>query len=441
MTRTIRWKALLAARSPREVSASMSWLFRHRVREFLRTSFWFEPVAAVFLGALATHVISLFEDQATWRWRDYSPEGARSILGVLAGATLTYLGFSISSLLLVAQIASAQLTPRIIPFALGWRFVRASVCLFVFTFVVVSGAIGRIGDRVHQFQVFFAVALFLVSTMVFLWFAYRLAMGMRPVSVLRDVADRAETVIREMYAEPFDPATPEFAGPAAPAEGEGVVLRHMGKAGVIQAFGARDLALAAEQAGGRLEVVPMVGDFVSPGDPLFRFHGGGTPPTAEDLETMVSIGIGRTLAQDPRFALRILADIGCRALSAAVNDPTTAVHALDQIQRLLRWLGERRLDAGRVLDREGGIRLSYRTPPWEALVALGLSEIRAYGAASLQVTRRLHALLHYLMENLPPARGPALRRQLELVHASALRAFPVEADLHSAETDDRQGLG
>ena len=86
------------------------------------------------------------------------------------------------------------------------------------------------------------------------------------------------------------------------------------------------------------------------------------------------------MEQDPAFAFRILVDIANKGLSPAINDPTTAVLALDQIHHLLRNVGCRCLDDGRICDATGQIRLIYRTPDWEEFVRLAVTEIRLFGA-------------------------------------------------------------
>ena len=80
-------------------------------------------------------------------------------------------------------------------------------------------------------------------------------------------------------------------------------------------------------------------------------------------------------------------------MSPAVNDPTTAVQALDQIEDLLRRLGRRQLDAGQARDATGALRLTFQVPTWEDYLALAFDEIRQFGATSVQVVRRLRAAL------------------------------------------------
>jgi len=147
------------------------------------------------------------------------------------------------------------------------------------------------------------------------------------------------------------------------------------------------------------------------------------------------------MEQDPRFAFRILVDIANKALSPGINDPTTAVLALDQIHRLLMYVGKRRLDAGQAYDALGRLRLCYRTPDWIDFVSLAVTEIRHYGASSMQVARRLHVLLEHLLRVLPEARKPALEQELALLQRATQRAFPDKEDRARAAVGDLQGIG
>ena len=120
-----------------------------------------------------------------------------------------------------------------------------------------------------------------------------------------------------------------------------------------------------------IEVMPQVGDSVAAGDPLFRIFGGKQPIAPDALRGCLAAGVERTMDQDPRFAFRILVDIANRALSPAINDPTTAVLALDQIDNLLYCLGRQRLDEGVARDAAGKVRVVYGTPDWPDYVILG----------------------------------------------------------------------
>ena len=207
------------------------------------------------------------------------------------------------------------------------------------------------------------------------------------------------------------------------------------------AFGATDLVRAAHAAGCTIELIQQVGNFVSKGEPLFQTFPPDRPVDAGILHQMVAIGPERTLEQDPVFAFRIIVDIANRALSPAVNDPTTAVLAIDQLERLLRNIGSRQLDPGMIYDADGELRLIIPVAGWDDYVSLAVSEIRLYGANSIQVPRRLSAMLEYLREILPASRAPALRKELQLLTKAVKREFLDATDREMVSIGDRQGVG
>ena len=136
-----------------------------------------------------------------------------------------------------------------------------------------------------------------------------------------------------------------------------------------------------------------------------------------------------------------MVDIASKALSPAINDPTTAVLAIDQIHHLLRNVGGRCLDDERVRDAAGRLRLIYRTPDWQEFVQLAVTEIRHFGGESIQIARRLRAMLENLMHSLPPERSALLEQELNLLNRSAERSFPEPEDRALAEVGDLQGVG
>jgi uncharacterized membrane protein len=151
-------------------------------------------------------------------------------------------------------------------------------------------------------------------------------------------------------------------------------------------------------------------------------------------------GEERSLLADPKYALRLLVDIAIRALSPAVNDPTTAVQALDKIEVLLLELGKSRIDSGILKDGAGVVRFVYEATTWEAYLMLALQEIGQYGANSVQIQRRLGALLDSLERAVPDDRKPPLRHLIE-EHASAIREmFIREKSRTIAAQSDRQGI-
>lgn len=421
----------------------MSWLQRYRLHYFLRSSFWLVPVCAIVAAMALVPAVRWIDYELDWKWCNFTPDGARAVLGSLSGSMLTFIVFALSALLLVVQLASGQLTPRIIAVAIANPLSKLALGTFAFSYTFALGALGRVEDRVPQLSVFVAVIGNLVSIGFFFWFVQKLAWSLRPVAILQNVAREGSRVIDHVYPRRHDPA----AGPeiplrdSLPAATAPRSISYNGRAGSLLAFSSAELVSLARSADCMIELVPQVGTFVSPGDVLFRIYPAEKRVDETALLKRVAFGPERTLEQDPGFAFRILVDIASRALSPAINDPTTAVLAVDQIHRLLHHVGSRQLDPGTAHDAEGNVRLVYPTPKWDDFVTLATSEIRMFGARSLQIPRRLHAMLEHLIEVLPASRAPALRRELVLLQKAVGRDYPDSEDREAAEVCDRQGVG
>lgn len=216
---------------------------------------------------------------------------------------------------------------------------------------------------------------------------------------------------------------------------------HQNSSGIVLAVNIPALLAEARRADCIVEIAPQVGDFVAVDEPLFYLYGNAGAIDDRRLRSLIAFGSERTLEQDPLFGFRILVDIALKALSPAINDPTTAVLAIDQLHVLLRVVGLRSLRADEFADDSGQLRLIFRTPNWEHFVHISLREIRQCGAGSLQVVRRLRAMIENLQQTLGEPRRPALQVELDLLNRAAAQHFTFSEDLALARVPDAQGLG
>lgn len=420
----------------------MTWQQRYRLRGLLRTSVWITPLVAMVAAMVAAPVLRYVDRCLDRPFLEFTPDGGRAVLGAMAASMMTFIVFVFSILLVAVQIAGAQLSPRIIARAFRNPVTRLCLGLFTFTFTFTVAILGRIERTTPQLSALVAVLLSLTSIAAFLYLIDYLGKGFRPVIILTEVGAEGHDVILAAYprlmsggddraevSAPFRPATPP----------ERVLVSDI--SGVVLAIDvAGQLALAC-RSNCLIELVPQVGDFVALGDPLFQVHGNLPAGEEVNLRDSIVLGAERTSEQDPAFAFRVIVDIAAKALSPAINDPTTAVLAIDQLHHLLREVGRRHLDDGVVRDSTGQVRLIYRRPNWEAYVCLAVSEVRHYGAGSIQVARRLHAMLENLIQNLPRLRIALLENELAMLNQAVDRAFLAAADRTRAVTPDNQGLG
>ena len=430
------------------LSQVMQWNRRYARRSYISGSMWVVPLVALLVygifhrgvNALGNWLVEEGWASETASFLGLSVEGARVQLQTFITLNLSFLVFTFGSLLVAIQVAGGQYTPRIIATTLlRDNVIRVIVGIFLFTLAFAMRVLTRTDDTVKQLDVLVSGVLGIFSVMVFLFLIDYAARLLRPVSLVQRVGETGIGVIQGVYKGPTrDPGPVE---PSIPRLEPTRDVLHKGKSGVVLAVDLKGLVALARQADGRIEFVPQVGDFLAVDEPIFRLHGGVVAIEDERLRASVALGSERTLEQDPTFALRILVDIAIKALSAAINDPTTAVMAIDQLHRMLRVVGLRHLHNDVLRDETSNVRLIFVTPKWEDYVHLTCTEIRHCGGRSVQVMRRMRSMLEHLLQSLPEHRHAELRRQLDLLDRTVDDSFAFAEDRALARIPDPQGLG
>ena len=418
----------------------MSWAARFRLRQYAKASLWIVPLFGLVLGVALAEAATA-ADGAPWlpkSW-DYSASTASTVLSSVVGSMIALLGFVVTIGVLVIQQATGTLSPRYMRLWYRDRLQKAVLATFTGTFAFAYTLLRSIEtDSVPNLGVTLAGIAVSVSLLLLLIYLNRFTHNLRPVAIADIVGRLGEQVLDHAAAHVRSAAAPG----GAPAPGEEVTLVRAERGGVIQAFDAPGMLALATRHDCVLVLAASVGDFVPPGAAVVEIHGGTTAPDPGRVAGLLALGAERTIEQDPAFALRILVDIAIRALSPAVNDPTTAVQVLNHIETFLHAAGRVGLRDHYVLaDDRGRPRLVLPGRSWEEYLELAVTEIRDYGAASLQVCRRLRALLDNLLAALPDSCRPSLRIELDLLDEAVEREFGDAPRRARAQTADSQGVG
>ena len=228
---------------------------------------------------------------------------------------------------------------------------------------------------------------------------------------------------------------------AIPDDPHADVALYEGRPAVIAAIDRTGLVRLARASGGSSRSFRSSGSISPPGTPVLRVHGGHTSPDRRATAGVLVLARQRTIDQDPAFVIRMLVDIAIRALSPAVNDPTTAVQSLDRIETLLMDLHRRSPGPTVVLDRAGVARGLIPAPTWSDYMEIALTEIRHYGAGSVQVARRLYALYDRLLDRVDGYARRRLELERRLLDDSVAVAFRDDEERALLVRPDAFGLG
>jgi uncharacterized membrane protein len=420
----------------------MSWRKRFRRRVDLLEGLWLVPVVGAVVGAVFGFVVSVTEEHlgspSPWH---FSPSTATAVLTSIVGATAALTGFVVTVTVLLVQMATGTFSARILRLWYRDPLLKGTLAVLVFTFTFSFSVLRRIDDDfVPNLGVTLAGLAVSLSLLVFIVFFDRCIRRLRPVSVAADVARAASSTFAQTVRL-ADRSDIRWSYGSTRADPTLVVAASRG--GAIQAVATDGLVDWARAHGAELVMPYAVGDFVQRGGALVRVYGGEFGRrAAEELEGMIALGDERTFDQDPAFALRMIVDIANRALSPAVNDPTTAVQVLDHIGEVLGLIGRTDLDARtRLADADEPAAVVMVTRRREEYVTLGFTEIREFGASSVQIMRRLRAQLEDLLETVRPEHRAPVEEELRRLDATVADSWRDSVDFDRASEADRQGIG
>ena len=418
----------------------LSWGVLFRVRQYLKGSLWFFPLIGAICGPLLAVVVHKLDATVTLpaNWQ-YSASTASTLLTTIVGAMVALTGFVVTVSVLAIQMATGTFSARYMRIWYRDRMLKAVLTVLVgtltFSFALLRGVNS---NHVPDIGVSAAGFLVVVSLVLFLFFLDRFIHRLRPVAVAGLVSRMGRKVIASTAgAAEADTAAGDISDRAP------ILVVKSRKAGSIQAIDVRGMTSWAAKHDLQLVLQGAVGDFVATGEPIVEVFGGSLPASTEPrLRGMIALGLERTLEQDPAFCIRIMVDVAIRALSAAVNDPTTAVQVLDHLEDLLRLIGSTPLLGEQVYkDGPGAARVMVPGREWGDYLALAVTEIREYGARSIQVMRRLRAMLEDLREVVTPENRPLVDAELARLDATVVVGLGNSVDQDRAGSRDRQGIG
>lgn len=439
--------------------------------ESLRDGLWLIPILAI-ATAMAIATVLMVVDRT---WPDLpsafhgDASSAQDLLSTIATSTVTVTTLVLSITIVALQLASQQFSPRVMrtffrdrgtKFSLGIFLATAVYALFVLRAVVPRGQ-GR-SEFVPGESISVAFALAVTALVTFVYYLNHVSHAIRVVHIIEAVAHETGAVIDDLPApdegdqggHDLDGATARSDNTSGSGDGVGAggwpqraadaVLCSDQPAGVLIVIDEDDFVDLARRCRVRIGFLRRVGDYLPRGLPLAEvWSDDGGPVELETGELLRYTGIGRerTMSQDAAFGFRQLVDIAEKALSPALNDPTTAVQCIDRLHDLLRRLAVRPDADGVYRDGDGQVRLVVPQYGWEDYVRLAFDEIRHYGAGSVQVHQRLRATIEDLLTVVTgePQRIEALAAQSQMLDRSAAVNFADDQDRQRASTPHLAG--
>jgi uncharacterized membrane protein len=410
---------------------------RHAVYS-LRGGFLVRPLVIAFaLGALGlalpwgedvTGVAATFLGPGA-RFVSQDPGTAQGILGSVIAAVMTVVSIVLSVLLVALTLASMQFSPRILTGFVEDRASQRTIGIFLGTFLYCLGAYPacRAGSRpsVCAVAVLGATLLAITCAVGLVLFIHHIARSINVNFITERIAVETERVIDLVMPEPLHGSTGAPFHPLPAFDGSTFLVAP--RSGYIRFIDTGRLRALAKEAGLAVKVERRVGQFVPAGLPLLRFSRPKTVAPEGFLES-VDLGPVRTMEQDVEFGALQLVDIALKAISPAVNDPSTAINCIDQLSRLLVRIVQREAVSSVLYDPPGTARVVLPPLSFDHLLEVAFAQIGHYGKTDLVVSLRvLRALGDVAMVTRDRRHLDALRSRTEALAHEMREHLPVAA--------------
>jgi len=393
----------------------------------LRASFWFLPSLIVLVSIILAIALIEADTAGGDRWLSQWPrlfgagaEGSRQMLSTLAGSMMTVLGVTFSMTLVALTLASSQYTSRILRIFMRSRITQTTLGVFAGTFtycLIVLRTIrsGSVVEFIPGLAVFFAFVLALGSVGVLIFFIHHIASSIQASSIIASVARETYSAIDRLF-----PGEKEQGGGGGEDENEDheQLLRLLNEktwcavpaeeSGYIQSVDSDALLRLARDKKTILRMEHGIGDFVVQKTALASLALEEAPDkeTVAAINAAYSVGIHRTVDQDPAFGIRQIEDIALKALSPGVNDTSTAVMCIDHLTAILAHLAGRQLPPSRI-SQDGELRVITIGPTFESLLADSFDQIRRSAAGNVAIM----ACILSALDNIASLTGSPRRRQ------------------------------
>jgi uncharacterized membrane protein len=386
---------------PNTVTERLRLLFRKAVYN-LRGGFLIRPLTIALalgcVGALLSWIEESNPSISDWGPRVLffshgDPAVAQVILSDIATSTMTVVSIVFAILLMTLTLASMQFSPRIIVSFARDQVTQWTLGIFLGTFLYCMAALPAAHSRPTLFApvltVMGAILLAILCVALLLFFIHHISQAISVNHIVDRIATETEAVIDEVMPWPRRDVHMEVSDSAVPTVWETSLPNDV--AGYIRYIDLKQLLAVATSRHVKIQVIRRVGQFVPAGAPLLMVNKADrvSPELAPVFQAAFDFGPTRTLQQDIEFGVLQIVDIALKAISPAVNDPTTAVGCIDQLSRILIRFASREVPEPRLYDLQGVARVYIQWIDFEKLLESAFGQIRMYSESDVAVSLRL----------------------------------------------------
>lgn len=322
-----------------------------------------------------------------------NPETARTLLGTLASGMLSLMVFSFSMVMVVLTMASNNYTPRVLPELINTRSHQVILGIYLGTIGYLLIVLINVGSASYDFEVpnlsvLFSIVLVFICFIAFVFFIHSISQNIQIANILAKLYNETRKSIRIAAKQMYVQELPGCSG-----------WQHINSlhGAFFQGMQEEDLLEIAKEAGFQVIIIPEIGQFVVQGAPLLKISKPVKSEVQYKLQQLANFYHQEHIDKSYLFGIKHITEVAVKALSPGINDPGTAINAIDYLRQLLcdlLQLGNYKV----VKDSEGYGRIFFNQPTFQKVFYLCFASIRIYASSDVAVQLKLLELLKELEE-------------------------------------------
>jgi uncharacterized membrane protein len=363
------------------------------------------------IGAALSRLEVAFPGIHSWIPRFFLVSGldnqvAQVILSTIASSTMTIVSIVFAMLLMALTLASMQFSPRIMVGFTSDGITQQTLGLFLGTFLYCLAALPSAHTQESPVVPILAImgAMFLALACVIwlIFFIYHISQSISVNQIVHKIARETESMIDHMMPRTRVSGRMGEHDGLVPNDKETPILSIT--SGYVRFVESNRLLSLSKEHHVVIRVIRRVGNFVPEGIPLMMVSAKDkliSDELREDLRGTFDIGPTRTLQQDIEFGILQIVDIALKAISPAVNDPSTAITCIDQLSSILIRYASRQPQETLLSSPPGNVRVSIPPMKFSRLSETAFEQIRLYSKSDVAVSMRMQRALHDISITVP----------------------------------------
>jgi uncharacterized membrane protein len=412
-----------------------------------KSTLWFFPTIASVLAVLLAGLSVYLDDtmigssqniDSPWLFGAGS-DGARGVLMAIAGSVMAVIGTVFSITIVALQLASSQFTPRVLRQFTGDRINQSVLAVFIGTFTYCLLVLRTVQDPTDQVKGFVpvisvtvAIVLAMACVAFLIAFIHHMAQQMQVSYILNRASDDALSLVHSYFRDSIEDRPELNSRNYAQGEGQDVLST---SSGYCQHYDIDYLLTTAHDNDLTIRMLVPMGAYLNTRQPIARIWTSNGEDV--DLETAGKAvrgafvtGAERTLTSDLPLGIRQIIDIGLKAMSPGINDPTTATQALDRISEVLAQAGHLE-PPERILYVEDRPAVFLPRIGFSELTNIAFTQIRHYAKSDLIVMLHLVRTIERVASLVDRRHHDGLVRHLELVKAAGIDGLAIAPERHA----------